>query len=106
MRLSITWLLPPLEPPLCFSWQKFIYLHKYLALGLRNDHIDVNSSEEADFYRDNEMVGTSDFLGQETRKTGGAGGRKTFRGPAPGEAYVSRTEVSRWPFTLYSPGVK
>lgn len=48
-----------------------VYLHKYSALGLRNDHIDVNSSEEADFCRDNEMVGTSDFLGQETRKQAG-----------------------------------
>ena len=48
-----------------------VYLHKYSALGLRNDHVDVNSSEEADFGRDNETVGTSDFLGQETRKQAG-----------------------------------
>ena len=81
-----------------------VYLHKCSALGLRNDHVDVNSSEEADFGRDNETVGTSDFLGQETRKQEGL--EEDIPGPAPGEAYVSHTGVSRWPVSLYSPGVK
>lgn len=44
-----------------------VYLHKCSALGLRNDQVDVNSGEEADCSRDNEAVGTSDLLGQETR---------------------------------------
>lgn len=82
-----------------------VYLHKYSALGLRNDHIDVNSSEEADFCRDNETVGTSDFLGQRQENRWGWR-KKDIPGPAPGEAYVSRTGVSRWPVLLYSPGVK
>lgn len=44
-----------------------IYLHKRFALGLRNHHIDVNSSEEADSSKDDETVGPNGLLGHETR---------------------------------------
>lgn len=39
-----------------------IYLHKRFALGLRNHHIDVNSSEEADSSKDDETVGPNGLL--------------------------------------------
>lgn len=57
-----------------------LYLHKCSALGLRNDHVDVNSSEEADSGKDNESVGTTDLLGQETRKQEGTEEERNARG--------------------------
>lgn len=44
-----------------------VYLHKCLALGLRDHHVDVNSSEEADSGKHDETVGPDGLLGRETR---------------------------------------
>lgn len=48
-----------------------VYLHKCLAFGLRNHHVDVHSSEEADSSKHDETVGPNGFLSRETRKQEG-----------------------------------
>lgn len=54
-----------------------VYLHKCLALGLRNHHVDVHSSEEADSGKRDETVRPDGLLGErrESRREGGGTGR-------------------------------
>lgn len=59
-----------------------VYLHKCLALGLRNHHVDVNSSEEADSGKDDETVGPDGLLGE--RQENGRERREEGQGPLRG----------------------
>lgn len=79
-----------------------VYLHKCFALGLRNHHIDVNSSEEADSSKDDETVGPNGLLGHKTKKQEGREDKEMTGTVLAGVwgGFVSHEGVSGWPVLL------
>lgn len=79
-----------------------VYLHKCLALGLRNHHVDVHSSEEADSGKHDETVGPDGLLSRETRKQeNGRERRKSRQGQLP----LCESSRSFWVTSfIFTPG--